>query len=356
MLLMREDMPNLKEEGEESRRLDVLNVDKLIEKAKTISLNSADAYAEQMWFDNGFNFHYISLKDHSEKVRRVSYWSFRQICKLINLPIEYVWHCFKNGRSELIVENLNNWLRGWDKRMLIREYHDGDVPIVRGVLSQRYSANVETISVLRALQENVDLTGFKVAGARLDFERLHLRLFQKDFDGFERLKEYGNVGDGIYGGFIIENSEVGQSRLNVCVMMYRLACTNGMIVSDNHFKIYAKRHVGINIEDFEMSMKRLPEMMNLFGKELSANIIKSIEAEYTEVQVERIYDKLKKDAQLSKVDIESIKVKREEKYSDFGTMWGIINAATDVAHSYDIDKRMIVERAATELMFNTNKF
>ena len=64
-------------------------------------------------------------------------------------------------------------------------------------------------------------------------ERFHLRWTNK------KKLNVKDVGD-LFSGIMIDNSEVGQGALKITFMMYRLQCTNGMVMNTQAPLVYCK--------------------------------------------------------------------------------------------------------------------
>lgn len=338
----------------------VLSIDDLIEKAEIMQLSTNDVDTEKMWFDEDLSFHYET--NDGEKIADMTFWSFSQLCSAIGINTGYIQQCVSNHEVALAVQNLNTWLIKEDRRKLrkIKEYIDlnSGTSIIRGIVSPKFSS-VEPTAVFKTLKESLS-DGLHIESSFFDYERMNLRIVS-DFDNEkgsikQKLKDYGEVGAGLFGGVVINNSEVGQSALDISYIMYRLACTNGMIARNKAFPIFSKRHLGLNIDDFQSALKNINERLLEYNEIMSNQIIKALDAKLTEKETDRLFEQIKKDAQLTKVDVEKIKVMREMKYKNFGGIWGITSAMTDVAHEYDIDKREQLEKIAHRVLMSADKY
>ena len=59
-----------------------------------------------------------------------------------------------------------------------------------------------------------------------------------------RLQDEVRPGDVVQAGVSISNSEIGRGAVNVCPMLYRLVCTNGMTVTNNAVSKMRRTHSG----------------------------------------------------------------------------------------------------------------
>lgn len=164
----------------------------------------------------------------------------RQLAEKLRIPYAY----FERMREEqpgLLDRNVNAWLQHDEDRRMLRTL-DGQV---RAVLSDRYRRldNHDLAeSVLPLLQrlpqarfESVELTG----------TRMYLKVVTP------RLRHEVSPGDVVQAGVVVSNSEVGHGTLSVQPLLYRLACSNGLIVSDGSLH---KTHVGRSIAPGQEAM------------------------------------------------------------------------------------------------------
>jgi hypothetical protein len=161
----------------------------------------------------------------------------RQLAEKLKIPFAY----FERMRAEqpaLLDHNVNTWLQTDNERRMLRTL-DGNV---RAVLSDRYrrldnydlAENV--LPILRGLPdarfESVELTEtkmyIKVVTPRIQVEMV--------------------PGDVVQAGVVITNSEVGHGTLTVQPLMFRLVCSNGLIVPDRALR---KTHVGRTLQSEE---------------------------------------------------------------------------------------------------------
>ena len=131
-----------------------------------------------------------------------------QVAARLRVPANYLRRC----PPELVARNLNHWLEREDGKVLVRV--DGDE--VRAVLSERYRpvSHVEVVrEILRVCGEEVPVRW------ELDATRLALQVIQPKA---ERT---------LLGGISGENSETGHCTVSLSALIYRVICTNGLILA-----------------------------------------------------------------------------------------------------------------------------
>src|SRR5574343_2055905 len=154
----------------------------------------------------------------------------RQLADKLKIPHAY----FERMREEqpvLLDRNVNTWLQSEDDRRMLRTL-DGQV---RDVVSDRYRRldNLDLAeSVLPILQQ---LPEVRFESVELTETKMYLKCITP------RLKVEMAPGDVVQAGVVISHSEVGQGMLSVQPLLFRLVCSNGLIVPDRSLR---KTHVG----------------------------------------------------------------------------------------------------------------
>ena len=143
-------------------------------------------------------------------------------------------------------ENVNHWLHKTEtpERRMVRTL-DGNV---RAFLSDRYRRidNADVAETVLPIIGRMD--GAQVMSCEITERRMYIKVVNP------RIQTEVRVGDVVQSGIIISNSEVGLGSVSVSPLIYRLACTNGMVAQDNGVRKY---HIGkINSADFDMSIFR----------------------------------------------------------------------------------------------------
>ena len=173
----------------------------------------------------------------------VSELAHRQIAERLKIPFRY-YEKMRNEFSDLLDRNVNAWLKEApslatepEKRM-VRTLHGK----VRAFLSDRYRRldNLElAMHVLPIIAQRPDN---RIASLEVTDTHMYLKVIS---DGVK-----GEIvpGDVVQAGFVVSNSEVGLGCLRVEPLVYRLVCTNGMILPDKQHKKY---HTGRQVEEMD---------------------------------------------------------------------------------------------------------
>lgn len=176
----------------------------------------------------------ISLEGDTEKQNfSVSDTALQQMETYTGIPAKYAQKMAEEY-PELLITNLNSWFHKNGEQRMVRTL-DGKA---RAFLSNRYRRidNAEVMEavlpVLKELHLNDDA---RVESCEVTEKRLYIKVVNP------RLTGEVVPGDIVQSGILITNSEIGLGSVSVQPLMYRLVCSNGMIVNDARTRKY---HVG----------------------------------------------------------------------------------------------------------------
>lgn len=158
----------------------------------------------------------------------------RQVASALGIPAKY-YDIMQSQKPELLAQNVNAWLSDRENSYMIRTMDYGGGRVARALLSDRYRRidNMEIASAVLPLFAGSDQ--YEVISSEVTENRMYLKILSR------RLEMEVVPGDYVQAGVVISNSEVGLGSVNVQPLVYRLICTNGMIVNDMGER---KNHVG----------------------------------------------------------------------------------------------------------------
>lgn len=138
----------------------------------------------------------------------------------------------------LLDQNINGWLSTSSDRRMLRTL-DGRV---RAFLSDRYRRldNLELADAV--LPVIAEMNGAEIVSAEITESRMYIKVVNTTITA--EIK----AGDLFQAGFVISNSEVGLGAVKVEPLIYRLACSNGLIVKDFATQKY---HTGKQINSLD---------------------------------------------------------------------------------------------------------
>ena len=158
----------------------------------------------------------------------------RQVASALGIPAKY-YDIMQSQKPELHAQNVNAWLSDRENSYMFRTMDYGGGRVARALLSDRYRRidNMEIASAVLPLFAGSDQ--YEVISSEVTENRMYLKILSR------RLEMEVVPGDYVQAGVVISNSEVGLGSVNVQPLVYRLVCTNGMIVNDMGER---KNHVG----------------------------------------------------------------------------------------------------------------
>ncbi|MTW13413.1 DUF932 domain-containing protein [Pseudoduganella eburnea] len=154
-----------------------------------------------------------------------------QLAKKLNIPFTY-FKLMRDLYPELLDQNINGWLRINAPDSYMVRTLDGRA---RAFLSNRYRRldNFDlAMSVMPILKQ---LPGARFESVELTESKLYLKVITS------KIECEVAPGDILQAGVIVSNSEVGCGTLRVEPLLYRLVCSNGLIVADRSMR---KNHAG----------------------------------------------------------------------------------------------------------------
>lgn len=175
----------------------------------------------------------LSLRDdrsHVVHMLGVNDNAHRQIGAALGIPAKY-YDKMQKELPDLLAQNVNAWFDAEPQAKMIRTM-DGRA---RAFLSDRYRRidNYEIAqTVLPILGELEDA---HVESCEVTENRMYIKVVNP------RLQADVVPGDTVQAGIMITNSEIGLGSVTVSPLLFRLVCTNGMVVNDAASRKY---HIG----------------------------------------------------------------------------------------------------------------
>lgn len=334
---------------EKSSEIQSLCTDHLIQRANLLS------FAVESTIADGICAKFIDTDETGRKMSedihklRFTDHALTQICGKLGIPVRYMQSCQKAQNTELVQENFNTWIEDYNKSLFIRAYDD----TVRGVLSDRYSV-FDTPDILDVVQSSTRGMDLRVKQYFMSPERLHIRLIGNDFM---------NIPDeDLFAGIQIDSSDVGRAILSVRFFIFKQVCTNGLCVSRGSGVLFEQKHLSINRKEFAdgltASLKSFPKIVaeyedavttarkvaHLFG--IVPQRVPNFRPKDDEIA--RMIDKVKTLTRLPDESAAKVVDLATQKYgvSD----WGFINATTEVAQQFTLERRIELERIAGSML------
>lgn len=271
-------------------------------------------------------------------VERFSEYGLSTLGKTVGFPAPFIRKVHETNpalANTVVKDRVKEYFKKEAPEFFTREFGGQ----ICGVVSNKY-AYFDDNQVIDIIS-NSPLTKMGFQNAIITPERLHLRAIDVD-NPFT----IGNDDSQLYFAYFIDNSMVGQSSFKVQLGIYRLACTNGMIVPMKEFVICRQVHRGTKdiAAEFNQSVAFLAEKQEDI-KSLITNMSNE-QATIETMQEEFRKDYLAKKLNLNQKETEKV-IELYENVYDGSTKWGMANAITEFARDLkDINRREYIEKAA----------
>jgi hypothetical protein len=246
---------------------------------------------------------------------------------------------------DLRAENVNRWLQKLprDKQFFVRM----DGRECRAILSTSYVpvSNLELLERFRDYAPNMN--GDTKVNLELDAKAMACQVHWTDP---EHTVELLTPGDISHLGIHIGNSEVGFHSVEIAAFMFRLVCTNGMVIGEKTWS-FRQTHLSC-IEQldtvFEVALPRIIQKLPQVGSRLQAAM--DIFIENPAEEIERIANR------------NGMTIRQQNLVTDqFNrtpdpTMFGIVNAFTSAANQEGVDweSRRILQRTGGAVLAGIN--
>jgi len=162
-----------------------------------------------------------------------------QFASRLDIPKKY-YDKMRASASPLLDENINHWLKAQEKQNMLRTL-DGNA---RALLSNRYRP-LDNFDLLQVALPVITKAGCRIESCEVTERRLYIKAVT------DRL-EFKCVGDVVQAGIIISNSEIGDGRLMIDPLLFKLGCLNGMIINDAQMK---RTHIGKGHDALEQAQE-----------------------------------------------------------------------------------------------------
>ncbi len=180
-----------------------------------------------------------------------------QIAEKLEIPLKY-YHKMEEETPELLAENVNTWLRRNDKDVFLRALDES----ARAFLSDRYRV-IDHLDVLMCALNELQAHSAEIEDCYLSETEMNVKVKSPNLRDFVRHKD-----DLMIGGIFLTNSETGHKALRVEPRLFRVKCSNGLIIEE---MVTREIHVGNGDEGFDeriyLSLRRsIRELFAKFGE------------------------------------------------------------------------------------------
>jgi hypothetical protein len=180
-----------------------------------------------------------------------------QVAERLEIPLKY-YHRMENEAPDLLVQNVNTWLERTEKAFFIRGLGES----ARALLSHRYRV-IDHLDILYCALNELQSHEAETEDCFLSETEMNLKVKSNELGDFVRHRD-----DRIIGGLLLTNSETGQGALRIEPRVFRVQCTNGMVIEE---LVTRQIHLGNGADEFDetiyLSIRRsIRELFSRFGE------------------------------------------------------------------------------------------
>ena len=263
----------------------------------------------------------------------------RQIGTHLRIPAAY-YDRMREERPDLLAYNANTWFKQENSQRMLRTL-DGSA---RAYLSNRYRRidNIDIAGVTLPILGG--LPDIRFESCQITESRMYIKAVNP------RLQAEVSPGDIVQAGVIISNSEVGLGSVSIQPLIYRLVCSNGMVVNEAAAR---RNHVGRVTDSEENFSVYSQATLDAEDKAFVMKIQDTVRAAVEEARFAQVVGKMQetKAAQMDTRDVPAVvKLSSKEFHitdsestgvlqrlieSNDLTLYGLSNAVT--RHSQDVE-------------------
>ena len=266
----------------------------------------------------------------------------QQIGTYLDIPSKYYDRMLQRDPA-LLSYNVNRWFQKEPEQKLLRTM-DGKA---RAFLSNRYR-RIDNLDIARVVLPIIgEMEGARFESCEITDDRMYLKVVNP------RLQAEVIPGDIVQAGIMISNSETGLGAVNIQPLIYRLVCSNGMVVNEAGTR---RAHIGrVNTTDVNFALYS-QQTLDAEDRTFVLKIQDTVRAAVDEARFSTVLERMResKQAQLNTQDLpglvklagSSFGILEEEgkgvlqhliEDGDF-TLYGLANAVTRFSQdveSYD---------------------
>ena len=282
---------------------------------------------------------YLQLEGNEIEPLEINQNAHRQLGAHLKIPVDY-YDRMLSQYPDLLAQNVNAWLQREPSARMVRTLSG----TARAFLSNRYR-RIDNIEIAKIVLPIIgQMNGAHFESCQITDSRMYLKVVNT------RLEAEVVPGDIVQAGIIISNSEVGQGSVSIQPLVYRLVCSNGMVVNDAKARKYHTGRINTLEENFQLySEETLAAEDHAFVKKIED----TVKAAVDEARFAQVIDLMRNatEAKMNTADVPKL-VKLASK--DFGikedestgilqhliegkdlTLYGLSNAVT--RHSQDVE-------------------
>ncbi len=191
--------------------------------------------------------------------------------------------------------------------------------------------------------DDMELLGWKpIQATEVKARKTSTKGFQKHLITFRNddVVINGDDGDTVFPQVLMTNSHDGKNAFQFQAGLYRLVCSNGLVIADTQFEAVKMRHMGYSFEDLQDMIKEMVEKLPLTVE--SMNKMKATEMEQEQI-IQFAMDAINtrfSDKEMKRIEIDYDLLTQPVRKEDAGTdLWSVFNVVQEKIITGDFDYR-----------------
>ena len=207
-----------------------------------------------------------------------------------------------------------------------------------GEVSKHYT-HIPTERVI----DDMELLGWKAVSAQeVKARKNSTRGFQKHLLVFRNddVVINGDDGDTVFPQILMTNSHDGKNSFQFQAGLYRLICSNGLVIADTQFEAVKMRHMGYTFEDLQIKIKEMVENLPLTVESMNKMKEKEMaEEEILQFAKDAISTRFS-EKEMNRIQIDLKELVNPVRKEDAGTdLWSVFNVVQEKIITGDFDYR-----------------
>jgi len=230
-------------------------------------------------------------QQHQSTILGINDIAHRQIGSTLGIPAKY-YDKMRAENPDLLTANVNGWFQHDPQTRMVRTL-DGTA---RAFLSDRYR-RIDNYEIAEAVLPIIgQIKDARIESCEVTDQRMYLKVVNP------RLQTEVTPGDIVQSGILITNSEVGMGSMAIQPLVYRLVCTNGMVVNDAATRRYHIGRGNAAAEDYTLYSS---ETLAADDRALMMKIQDTVKAAVDQTRFEKVISMMQqaKEAKITTTDI-----------------------------------------------------
>ncbi len=191
--------------------------------------------------------------------------------------------------------------------------------------------------------DDMELLGWKpIQATEVKARKNSTKGFQKHLITFrnDEVVINGDDGDTVFPQILMTNSHDGKNAFQFQAGLFRLICSNGLVIADTQFEAVKMRHMGYNFEDLQEMIKEMVEKLPLTVESMNKMKAKEMaEEEILQFAKDAINTRFsEKEMKRIQIDLKELTtpVRKEDQGND---LWSVFNVVQEKIITGDFDYR-----------------